>query len=86
MQTEILKLAGLTSENCIDTVTRALAKIDGVDEVTVSLLRSRAVVKFNARLTGVSDLVGALAGAGYAATAVAADDADEGGCCGGRCG
>jgi copper chaperone len=86
MQTETMKVIGLTSEKCIDTVTRALKAIEGVKDVSVSLFQSQVVVKFDGALTGIPQLESALANSGYTARSIGAAGPDRGGCCGGCCG
>lgn len=85
MQTEILKVTGLNSDKCIDTVTRALTAVVGVSNVSVSLFRSLVTVEFDGKLTGTPQLESALANAGYTAYATTATGLDQGSCCGGCC-
>lgn len=49
MQTEILKVTGMTCGGCISNVTQALM-IPGVDDVKVSLSAGEATVKYNEQL------------------------------------
>jgi copper chaperone len=86
MQTETMKVVGLTSEQCIDTVTHALKGIDGVKDVSVSLFQSQVVVQFDDALTGLPQLKSELAKNGYTVNASGSAAADRGGCCGGCCG
>lgn len=84
MQTEVLKVNGLDSEKCVDTIARALSGIDGVSEITVSLLRSQVIVQFDENRAGSGQLQAALERAGYRARPMKAA-LDEGSCCGGCC-
>lgn len=45
MQTEILKITGMTCGGCASTVTRALVAVDGVHDVQVSLPKNEAMSK-----------------------------------------
>lgn len=86
MQTETLKVTGMTSEQCIDVVTRALSAVAGVNEVNVSLLRNEVAVQFDETLAATGQLKNALAQAGYTASCAGkAEEAKKSGCCGGCC-
>lgn len=84
MQTEILHVTGMTTEDCTETVMRALKTIEGVSNVSVSFPQSRAIVQFDDQVTAKQEMQAVLAKAGYG---VKAEKAEEscGGCCG-RCG
>lgn len=84
MQTEVLKVTGLDSEKSIDTIVHALSGIDGVSEITVSLLRSQVIVQFDENRAGSGQLQAALERAGYSTRPMKAA-LDEGSCCGGCC-
>lgn len=86
MQTEILKITGMKSEQCIDAVTRALTSVAGVNNVNVSLLRNEVAVQFDETLAATPQLKSALASAGYTASCAARSaEGERGGCCGGCC-
>lgn len=85
MQTEILHVTGMTSEDCTETVMRALKTIDGVSNVSVSFPQSRAIVQFDDQLTAKQEMHAVLAKAGYGVKAEKSSDQSCGGCCG-RCG
>ena len=44
MQTETLKITGMTCGGCTSSVTRALVAVDGVHDVQVSLPNSEALI------------------------------------------
>lgn len=56
MQTELLKVTGMTCGACISNVTKALKAINGVGDVKVSLSAGEATVQFNERLTSPEQL------------------------------
>ena len=58
MQTEILKVTGMTCSGCTSTVTRALKATPGVDDVNVSLSAGEATVRYDRRLARQSIEVG----------------------------
>ncbi|GAB3550782.1 hypothetical protein GCM10027343_34300 [Noviherbaspirillum agri] len=84
MQTEILHVTGMTTEDCTETVMRALKTIDGVSNVSVSFPQSRAIVQFDDQLTATQEMKAVLAKAGYGVKADKPQEESCGGCCG-RC-
>ena len=82
MQTELLKVSGMTCGGCISTVTRALQAVTGVGDVKVSLAAGEAAVQFDERLTSPEQLKSAVKGAGYGVDAVDTNQKPKGkGCC-----
>ena len=84
MQTERLKVSGMTCGGCVSSVTHALQAVNGVGDVKVSLSAGEAQVQFDEGLTSPEQLKSAVKGAGYGIDA--ADTAREPkgkGCCGG---
>ena len=65
MQTEILKVTGMTCGGCTSNVTRALVAIDGVHNVNVSLAGGEAKVDFDENMTSPEKLIAAVQQAGY---------------------
>lgn len=65
MQTEILKVTGMTCGGCTSAVTRALVGIDGVHNVDVSLAGGEAKVDFDENMTSLDKLIAAVQEAGY---------------------
>lgn len=51
---------------CVQTVTKALRKVDGVTSTEVSLEKKEAVVTFDDAKTSVDSLMKATANAGFA--------------------
>ena len=84
MQTELLKVTGMTCGGCISNVTQALKAIPGVGDVTVSLSAGEATVQYDERLTSPDQLKSAVKGAGYGVdtTNTAQKPQGKGGCCG----
>lgn len=83
MQTEILKVTGMTCGSCTSKVTRALQGITGVDDVKVALSSGEATVRFDERLTSPAKLSSAVEAAGYRvdAAGASADRQAKDGCC-----
>ena len=84
MQTELLKVTGMTCGGCISNVTQALKAITGVGDVTVSLSAGEATVQYDEHQTAPEQLKSAVKGAGYGVntTNTAQKPQGKGGCCG----
>ena len=84
MQTELMKVTGMTCGGCISNVTHALKTIDGVRDVKVSLSAGEATVQYDERLTSPDQLKSAVKGAGYGVdlTNATISQKPKGGCCG----
>ena len=82
MQTEIVRVTGMTCGGCVSNVTQALKAVSGVGEVDVSLSAGEATVKFDERLTSREKLKSAVKGAGYGVDTNATQKPQgKGGCC-----
>ena len=83
MQTELLKVSGMTCGGCTSKVTRALEAISGVSDVKVSLADGEASVQFDEGLTSSEQLRSAVQRAGYTVNAAkpALGQQGKGGCC-----
>jgi copper chaperone CopZ len=83
MQTEIVKVTGMTCGGCTSKVTNALKAIAGVGEAEVSLSAGEATVRYDERLTSPEKLKSAVKGAGYGVdvTDAARKPQGKGGCC-----
>jgi len=65
MQTEHLKITGMTCGGCVSKVSHALKTIGGVGEVSVSLPNHKATVQYDETKTAPEKLVAAVVAAGY---------------------
>lgn len=83
MQTETLKVTGMTCEGCTKSVAHALKALDGVHEVVVSLSAGEAAVRYDEHLTSHDQLTSALKGVGYDvdSTNTTQKPQVKGGCC-----
>ena len=82
MQTELMKVTGMTCGGCTSTVTHALQAVSGVGDVNVSLSAGEAAVQYDERLTSPEQLKSAVKGAGYGVDAVDPKQKPKGkGCC-----
>jgi copper chaperone CopZ len=87
MQTEVLNVTGMTSEDCTETVMRTIKSIDGVSNVSVSYPQNRAIVQFDEDQTAPAEMANALVKAGFGVRKINLGEQDSscGGCCG-KCG
>jgi copper chaperone len=65
METAILNIKGMTCMGCINSITRVLKAVAGVNEVRVTLEPAQAIVKYDATLTNLAQLKHAIEDAGY---------------------
>lgn len=83
MQTEHLKVTGMTCGGCTSNVTRALKAIPGVNDVKVSLAAGEATVEYDESLTAPDQMKAAVKGAGFGVDATSsAPVSPTKGCCG----
>ena len=84
MQTETLKVTGMTCDGCTSKVAHALNAITGVHEVVVSLSPGEAAVRYDELQTTPDQLTSAVKSAGYGVglTNAAHVQQPKGGCCG----
>ena len=84
MQTETLKVTGMTCGGCTSTVARTLKSMPGVDDVNVSLSAGEATVQYDEQVTSPDQMKSAVEGAGYGVDGAnsASRRQSKGGCCG----
>ena len=84
MQTEILKVTGMTCGGCTGSVTNALKAVNGVGDVNVSLSTGEATVQYDERRTSPVQLKSAVTQAGYGVETPnsAQKPKPKAGCCG----
>ncbi len=84
MQTELLRVTGMTCGGCTSNVTNALKAVAGVEDVKVSLPNGEATVQYDERVASSDQLRSAVTGAGYGVGAADAAKSPQtkGGCCG----
>jgi copper chaperone CopZ len=83
MQTETLKVTGMTCDGCTSKVAHALNAITGVHEVVVSLSDSQAAVRYDEHQVSPEQLKSAVKGAGYGVNTTNTIEKSQakGGCC-----
>jgi Cu+-exporting ATPase len=60
-----MRITGMTCAACVAAVEKALKRVDGVDDVVVSLATEKAYVKYNPKLVSIIDLREAVRSQGY---------------------
>ena len=70
----MLQIEGMTCASCVNNISKALRKVEGVLEENVSLASRRARVRFDPALASVGDLVEGVKGAGYGAWVISPEE------------
>lgn len=70
MQTEVLKVTGMTCGGCVNSLTQALKSVAGVSDVNVLLATGEASVQYDEHVTSPEQLKLAVINAGYGIEAV----------------
>lgn len=65
MKTELLKVTGMTCGGCVNSLTRALKSINGVDDVQVNLSTGDTHIQYEENVTSPQQLRLAVTNAGY---------------------
>lgn len=78
MQTETLKITGMTCGGCVSSVTNVLLAVPGVTSASVSLAEGAAKIVFDSSRTTLAQLKSAVSECGFGADL----PATKTGCCG----
>lgn len=70
MQTEVLKVTGMTCGGCVNSLTQALKSVAGVSDVNVLLSTGETSVQYDEHVTSPEQLNLAVINAGYGIEAV----------------
>jgi copper chaperone len=65
MQTEVIKVNGMTCQGCVNSVKNVLEKIPGVQNADVSLEQKQATVQYDDAKASAENLKKAIEGAGF---------------------
>ncbi len=65
MKNEKINVYGMTCEHCVNTVTKAISSLNGVDSVNVNLKGEYADVAYDDKSTGIDNIKKAVKEAGY---------------------
>lgn len=69
-----LAVTGMTCASCVAVIEKTLGRIEGISRAAVNLATETVVVTFDPGMVSVDQIVGAVKGAGYAATVVTGPD------------
>ena len=70
MKTEKYNVTGMTCAACQANVTRCVQKLDGVEDVNVSLLANQMTVSYDEHKLRPENIISAVEGAGYGASSM----------------
>lgn len=65
MKTTVMNIEGMSCQHCVQSVTDAIKKLQGVSEVDVSLESKTATVKYDESVLSTSDLSTAVENQGF---------------------
>ena len=65
METEVIKVDGMTCMGCVNSVKSVLEKIPGVDSAEVSLEQKQVTIQYNAATAKPNQFKNAIEGAGF---------------------
>jgi copper chaperone CopZ len=65
MKSELIKVTGMTCGGCVNSLTRALKSVQGVDGVQIDLASGDTEVQYDESLTSLNQLRAAVENAGY---------------------
>ena len=67
-ETRIIAIEGMTCDNCVKTLTKAIKQVNGVKDVQVDRKNARATVTFDTTKTDVAAIHANIEKSGYRAT------------------
>ena len=67
-ETRVLAIEGMTCDNCVKTLTKAIKKVNGVKDVEVDRENARATVTFDTTKTDIAAIHESIERNGYKAT------------------
>lgn len=67
-ETRVLGIEGMTCDNCVKTLTRALKRINGIKEVQVDRENAQATITFDTTKTDMAAIHEAVLKSGYKPT------------------
>ena len=67
-ETRIIAIEGMTCDNCVKMLTKAIKKVNGVKDVEVDRENARATVTFDTTKTDIAAIHASIEHSGYKAT------------------
>lgn len=81
MRTETVKIVDMTNQQAADTISQALAKLEGVDNIQISLNDQKATVSFDEAVASRYGVTMAIEDLGFEVAQPV--HGEDGNCCGG---
>ena len=57
MKQELIKVEGMTCQHCVQTITKALKKISGLNSIDISLDNKEVDVRFDENETNIQEII-----------------------------
>ena len=67
-ETRVLGIEGMTCDNCVKTLSRALKRVNGIKEVDIDRPNARATITFDTTKTDMAAIHETIEKSGYKAT------------------
>ena len=67
-ETRVIGIEGMTCDNCVKTLTKAIKKVNGIKDVQVDRENARATVTFDTTKTDIAAVHESIEKSGYKAT------------------
>jgi len=61
----IINIGGMSCAHCVNTLTKALEKLDGISSIKINLGTEKAYITYNSALTGISEMKETIEQTGY---------------------
>jgi copper chaperone CopZ len=72
-ETRVIAIEGMTCENCVKTLNKAIKQVNGVKDVVVDRENARATVTFDTTKTDIASVHESIERSGYKPTPTAAE-------------
>jgi P-type Cu+ transporter len=66
--TSEIKVLGMSCNHCVDSVKKAVSKLEGVKSVEVELIKNKATIKYDTTIVSLDSIINAVTEAGYEAS------------------
>ena len=65
MKQELIKVEGMTCQHCVETITKALNKISGLNSIVVNLDDKEVSVRFDGNKTNLQEIISKIIDVGF---------------------
>ena len=65
MEQELIKVEGMTCQHCVETITKALNKISGLNSIVVNLDDKEVSVRFDGNKTNLQEIISKIIDVGF---------------------